>query len=62
MNITFSVNQHDTDGDVWDKCILLHIDKTTILKLKHITELKDVIRQLKKVEKEIIENYGHTLK
>lgn len=58
MEVGFSVNLHDKDGDVWSKCLLLHFDETIILKLNGVKDLKDLIKQLKKIEKEVVENYG----
>jgi len=58
MDVGFSVNLHDKSGDAWSKCLLLHFDENLILKLNGIKDLKDLIKQLKKIEKEAIENYG----
>jgi hypothetical protein len=57
MDVGFTINLHDSSGHVWDKCLLLHFDESLILRLKGVDDLDDVIKQLKKIKKEIIENY-----
>lgn len=56
--ITFSVNLHDTDGDVFEECILLHIENVTILKVKNIEEIQTMIGNLNNIVEEIQETYG----
>lgn len=58
MNVGFSVNQHDEEGQVWSKCLLLHFGDNFIIKYKDLSELTDLIKQLKKIEKEVSNNYG----
>lgn len=58
MDVGFSLNLHDKDGDLWSKCLLLHFDETLILKLNDVKDLQDLIKQLKKIEKELVKNYG----
>jgi hypothetical protein len=55
-NVSFSVNQYDSDGDITDDCVLLHLD-TTILKLSNVKQLDVFIEQLQAISKEIKENY-----
>jgi hypothetical protein len=57
MKVTFSVDLHDSDGDVYDECILLYIGDCTIIKLKK-EGLNDFINSLKIIQKELKENYG----
>jgi hypothetical protein len=57
MKVTFSVNQHDRDGDVYDECLLLHIDESFIIRLPK-DGLPKFIASLSKIEKELKENYG----
>jgi hypothetical protein len=58
MDVTFSVNMHDKDGDVFDKCILLHFNDTFILKISDLKELDNTIKQLQDIKTEITENYN----
>lgn len=58
MDVAFSVNLHDKDGDVFSECLLLHFDERLILKLDGVQDLKKLIKKLKKIEKEVVENYG----
>lgn len=46
MNTSFSINLHDDDGDVYEKCILIHVNDTTILKFRNIQELEDFTHDL----------------
>lgn len=57
MNITFSVNLYDHEGDCYDECILLHINDTSVLRLNDKKELSELIRQLLIVKEEIDENF-----
>lgn len=58
MDVGFTINRHDSDGDITQKCIMLHFDKHLILELADMKVLASVIKQLKKIEKEIKENYS----
>lgn len=57
MKVTFSVDQHDSDGDVYDECLLLHVDKNLIIRLER-NGLDDFINSLKIIKKELKENYN----
>lgn len=56
MKVTFSVDQHDSDGDVYDKCLLLHVDKNLIIRMER-NELNDFINSLRLIQKELKINY-----
>ncbi len=56
MRVTFSVDLHDRDGDVYEECLLLHVGESTIIKLKK-NGLNDFINSLKIIQKELKENY-----
>ena len=56
MKVTFSVDLHDRDGDVYEECLLLHVGEGTIIKLKK-NGLNDFINSLKIIQKELKENY-----
>ena len=56
MKVTFSVDLHDSEGDVYDECLLLHVGENTIIKLKK-TGLNDFINSLRIIQKELKETY-----
>lgn len=53
MEISFSKNLHDKDGDVYSEGIFLFIGEHIILKVSDISELEDLIEHLQKIKKEI---------
>ena len=57
IDIGFSIDMHDNEGDVVDSCILLHINDTFILKLNNMSELDNTIKQLQDIRKEISNNF-----
>lgn len=58
MNVTFIKGLYDRDGDLFDDCILLLMgERSNILKVKDTKEIKKLISELKKIAKEIDENY-----
>lgn len=61
MKASFSVNLYDSDGDVYQKCLLLHLEDRCILKLKNKSDLEELIKHLNKIKKEIDENYGDSV-
>lgn len=50
MTYSWSVNIHDPDGDVVEKCILIHAGNDAILKFKNAKQLevfaRDILRSL----------------
>lgn len=38
MRVGFSINQYDEDGEVFDECVLLHLENT-ILRFNSLTEV-----------------------
>ena len=40
MDYSFSKNLRDSDGDVYEKCLLIHIGKDTIIKFEDDAELE----------------------
>jgi hypothetical protein len=56
MDITFSINQYDYEGDIFDKCILLHFDNF-IIRLNDLDELDQMIEQLINIKYEIEESH-----
>jgi len=57
LNITFSKNLYDKDGDIYDDCIVLHLTENTLLRVESIEEIKNIASQLIKIAKELDENY-----
>jgi hypothetical protein len=58
MNIGFSIDQHDKDGDKFDDCLLLHFNDTFLLRLSDVKELDEVIKELQDIRTELVDNYG----
>lgn len=58
MQVDFSVDMHDRYGDQTEKCILLHISASTILRFENLNELETFAKKiLDRVVPEIRENY-----
>ena len=57
MEVTFSVNRYDYEGDLLDECVLLHLGKNTIIRLEK-DELQDLIDRLERIKKEISGRYS----
>lgn len=55
MEYSFSNNLRDSDGDVYEKCLLVHIGKDTIIKFKDVNELEQFGEKLMGSLKEIRE-------
>ena len=55
MRIYFSVDLHDIEGDVYERCILLHIgsESPLIIKVKDSDELRSLIEGLQLCERAI---------
>jgi hypothetical protein len=56
FDATFSIDLHDDEGYRFDKGLYIHLG-TTILKFKHILDLREFIENLQRIEYEIAENY-----
>ncbi len=56
--VTFSVNMHDDEGDVWMNGIFLHFGDTTILVAKTMSEFSEFCDRLISMKPEIMENYN----
>lgn len=53
--VTFSLNQYDRDGDIYDECILLHLrEGNVIIRMSDLDELKKFIEGLNNCADEII--------
>lgn len=57
MKLTFSVNQHDEDGDVYDECVYLHIERIAALRFDNANDLEEFARQILGMLPEIKESY-----
>ena len=53
MDITFSVNLYDNEGDVFQEGVYLHIEPHLILKLDSVDDIDKMIKQLAKIRDEI---------
>jgi len=57
MKASFSVNLHDSDGDVYQECLLIHLENNVIIQLKNKKDLEELINKLAEIKKELDENY-----
>ena len=53
MDVGFSINQFDNEGDVWDFCVLLHVNKEIILRFEGVDELKGFVEKINRCITEI---------
>lgn len=54
MRASFSENLYDSDGDIYQECLLIHLEnQSVLLKLKDQKDLKELILHLKKIDKEL---------
>lgn len=58
-DLLFSVDQHDSDGDVTEKCVLLHLGKAVILSFETGDDLEEFAQRILGLLPEIRENYPH---
>ena len=56
IDVGFSIDMHDSDGDKFDDCILLHFNDTFLLRVADLPELDFLIKQLENVRTEISKN------
>ena len=56
MQMYWSVNTYDLDGDIVDTCVLLHIGDTAIIRFNDSKELEDFTKEVVKALPEIREN------
>lgn len=56
MKASFSIDQHDKDGDVFDECILLHLEPNTIIRFENYREFSAFVDSLPSVRDELREN------
>ena len=59
MKATFTVNLYDSDGDMIDKGVYIHLNDDIILKLMNSDELKALGENFIKMSEEIYENYKY---
>jgi hypothetical protein len=58
IDVGFSIDMHDKDGDKFDHCLLLHFNETFLLRLADLKELDRLIKQLSNIREEVSSNYG----
>lgn len=56
MKYAWSKNLHDSDGDVFEDCILVYIGDNTIIKFKDTNELESFAESILRSIKEINES------
>jgi hypothetical protein len=57
VDVGFSVDMHDKDGDVVDSCLMIHFNDTFLLRLSDLNEMDILIKKLQNIRQEISENY-----
>lgn len=58
MNITFTTNLYDWEGDKFKDGIVLHFEKTGfMLVVENLDELNSMINNLQRISKEVSETY-----
>jgi hypothetical protein len=58
MQISFSINCYDNDGEAYDEGIFVWINNNTCIRVGSIFDLESMITQLERIRKEILANYG----
>ena len=61
MKYFWSVNLYDSDGDVNEKCVLVHAGEQTILKFKNSEELEDFAKEIFKSLHEMRETHPNII-
>jgi len=54
---TFSINDYDSDGDIYKKGVFLHFGETRIKAADSLDEFRHIIEHFKLIIGEIEENY-----
>lgn len=57
MQIGYSINQRDEDGDPFDTCVLIHIDNNIILRFKNYDKLSEFVDKLSNMKDEVRESW-----
>lgn len=58
IEVGFSIDMHDKDGDKFDDCLMLHFNDTFLLRLADLKDLDNLIKQLSNIREEVSLNYG----
>lgn len=53
IEVEFSIDMHDKDGDKFDEGLILHFNDTFLLKLADLKDLDNLIKQLSNIRKEV---------
>lgn len=56
MNVTFSINEYDFEGDIVEKGIYLHFGHTKIKVADNMEEYEDFLINLYTIKTELLEN------
>lgn len=57
MTYSFAKNLRDSDGDVYEECILVFVGEDTIIKFETVEELEEFAEAIKTSIKEIRETH-----
>lgn len=57
MDILFSVNTYDNDGDIEEEGVFLHFDDTRVRVADNPEDFVDVVYQIRKIQEELLELY-----
>lgn len=57
MDILFSVNTYDNDGDIEEEGVFLHFDDTRVRVADNPEDFVDVVYQIRKIQEELLERY-----
>jgi hypothetical protein len=58
MELTFSINRYDSDGDLVEECVTLNVGDNVSLHFKNVKELEEFAKNIKKMIPEIKETIG----
>lgn len=61
MTYFWSINLHDSDGDVFEECILVHAGEDVILKFQNVEYLEEFAKAILRSLPEIKENIKHEI-
>lgn len=59
MTYFWSINFYDSDGDLFEECILVHAGEGTILKFQSVEDLETFAKEILRSLPEIKENIKH---
>jgi hypothetical protein len=57
MKITFTINEYDSNGVIWEEGVYLHFEDTRIKVAESIADFQKVVDQIQKINVELQKNY-----